>query len=179
MECHARAECEAGTHTRRIGRYRFVEILPELSKPLHVFDLFAHQRPAHTMDAADKFHVVPPGQRRLHPARQTDRPGQTGGRDDVTRIRQVHLAQQTHQRGLARTVAPDQADVRASRYLERQITEHVLSAAQCEVRLCEVFQPDHIVTLDRKRSRYNARPPNSETSARDSGYITLSWRIGS
>ena len=97
------------------------------------------------MTARWVIHVVGPN----HAAGQTDGPGEAGLCRDSPGVRQIDLADQPHQRGLAGAVATDQADVAASGNVERQVAKYDLAPAQGQIRLGQTFELNHVVTLDR------------------------------
>ena len=153
VERHARAEREPGSHAGRVRCDGFVKVTAELCEVFYVVELFAHPGATNAVNPADELDVVAPGERPLHAAHEPDGPRQAAVRHDLAGIRQIDGAQEAHERGLAGAVASDQSDVRAARDLERQVAKHDFPAAHRQIRLRELLETNHVVTLESQRKR--------------------------
>jgi hypothetical protein len=143
IEGHAQAEGEPRAHARRVRLHRQLEVVADLGELAHVVDLAAHLAAPGTVDAADELAILAPAEVGVQPAGQANGEGDARVGDDLAAVRGVDAAQQPQQRGLAGTVAADEADVGLRREAEVEVAEHVAPPQERRVGLGQAADFEH------------------------------------
>lgn len=143
---HTEPKGQFGRHAGRIGLDRHIQIVLQFGKVLyegrHLLDI-------RFVDAADKAQVLPTGEATVETAAEADGPGDPAGTLHSAAIWRDGAADDAHQGGLSRPVAPQDADINTGDEVHAQVVKDQTAPGFHAVSFGHVAQADHCVTLRR------------------------------
>jgi hypothetical protein len=137
---HRDRKSQSGLHASRVGADRFLEVSPQLGEVLHEINLVIDGFP---IDTADELEVIKSGQLSLKGPAKGQWPRDAHPTKDRSACRSLSSSDQADERGLARSITPQEANLLTALDPEGDIIKDDALAALNVVALGDISEFDH------------------------------------